>query len=238
MLGVAIIGSLVTGGFLLLARGIPREAPLSYARRLRALTNPRILAILLSTVGTVTAANAVYVYIGPIVAVSGEQLAIVLLVYGLAGLAGNALGGFLTDRFGTVAVVAILGGMQILAIATLSTRGSLVMFVVVFAVIGVAGGAQQPAVQHRMVTIDPALAATVLAWNSTALYAGLALAPLVGGLAIEWAGPVAVPLAAVAVLILALGVFLLAYVLPARPASTAGSESNPSPRSTTSMTAR
>ncbi len=72
--------------------------------------------------------------------------------------------------------------------------------------------------QHRIVSIDPATAGIGLSWYSTAMYVGIALAPVVGAAALLGGGVVIACAGAVAAL-LAAAAFQAAY--GRRPGATA-----------------
>jgi predicted MFS family arabinose efflux permease len=72
------------------------------------------------------------------------------------------------------------------------------------------------------VHIDPAASALALSWYSTAMYVGIAIAPLIGTAALSIGGAVAVPVAGAVVSVLALALFLLGYARNAAARRTEG----------------
>jgi predicted MFS family arabinose efflux permease len=79
-----------------------------------------------------------------------------------------------------------------------------------FALWGVAAFGAVVPIQHRLVSIDPAKSGIALSWYSTAMYVGIALAPVLGSLALS-DGAAMVPLAGAAASALALAAFQLGY---------------------------
>jgi DHA1 family inner membrane transport protein len=180
----------------------------------------RIVAPLGTTLLMVAGFNIVYIFSAAVTHAStdgsGALLAVLLLAYGAAGVAGNSVAGPLTDRFGSrpVAVIALAG--QTLTLVVLSfAEASFAASIVVFAFWGVAAFAIAIPVQHRLVHVEPGSAALALSWYSTAMYVGIAIAPPIGTWALAAGGPVAVPLAGALVTLAALGAFLVGYVVRA-----------------------
>lgn len=201
----------------LVVRGVPVPPAVSLRRRLAPLADLRIVAPLATTLLMVAGFNIVYIFSAAVTHAStggsGSLLAILLLAYGVAGVAGNSVAGPLTDRFGSriVAVVALAG--QALTLVVLAfTEASFVASVIVFALWGVAAFAIAIPVQHRLVHVDPESSALALSWYSTAMYVGIAIAPPIGTLALAAGGAVAVPLAGAAVTVGALAVFVVGYL--------------------------
>lgn len=207
-------------------RGVPVPPAVTLRRRLAPLGDLRIVAPLGTTLLMVAGFNIVYIFSAAVTHAStggsGALLAVLLLAYGAAGVAGNTVAGPLTDRFGNrpVAVLA-LAGQALTLIVLAFAETSFAASIVVFALWGVAAFAIAIPVQHRLVHVDPESAALALSWYSTAMYVGIAIAPPIGTLALAAGGPVAVPLAGALVTAAALAVFLVGYLARAPRAVTA-----------------
>lgn len=201
----------------LVVRGVPVPPAVTLRRRLAPLGDLRIVAPLGTTLLMVAGFNIVYIFSAAVTHAStggsGALLAVLLLAYGVAGVAGNTVAGPLTDRFGSrsVAVLA-LAGQALTLIVLAFTEASFVASVVVFALWGVAAFAIAIPVQHRLVHVEPESSALALSWYSTAMYVGIAIAPPIGTLALAAGGPVAVPLAGAVVTVAALAMFLVGYL--------------------------
>lgn len=210
------VGVLLAAALPLVVRDVPLAPPVSLRRRLEPLTDLRIVAPLATTLLMVAGFNIVYIFSAAVTHAStggsGTLLALLLLAYGVAGVAGNTVAGPLTDRFGSrpIATLALTG--QAIALLVLPfAEPSLIASLVVFAFWGITAFAVAIPVQHRLVAVDPESAALALSWYSTAMYIGIAIAPPIGTLALAAGGAVAVPLAGAVVTIVALGVFLVGY---------------------------
>ena len=199
-----------------LVRRVPLAPPASLARRLAALSDGRVLALLATTVFMIAGFNIVYIFSAAVTRAStggaGPLRAALLLAYGVAGVVGNIVAGPLTDRFGSrrVATAALIG--QVAALIVLPfVEASFAASAVVFAFWGITAFAMAIPVQHRLVHLDPQSSALVLSWYSTAMYVGIAIAPPIGTAALAVGGAEAVPLAGAVVTVAALAAFLLSF---------------------------
>ncbi|NQX10717.1 MFS transporter [Microbacteriaceae bacterium VKM Ac-2855] len=213
LLLLAALAAVLAVVIALVIRNVPIGDPVSLRRRLGVLREGRILTVLGATALTLAGFNAVYIFSSAITAGAtggdGAGLAVLLLIFGVSGIVGTVLAGPSTDRFGNrVSAVVFLGGQALILAALPLVATSFAGSAVLFALWGVtASGAALP-LQHRLVAIDPGAAGITLSWYSTAMYAGIALAPILGATALAAAGPEAVPLVAAAAAALALLLFV------------------------------
>jgi predicted MFS family arabinose efflux permease len=168
-----------------------------------------------------TALYGMYTYLGAGLSASGftaHETARVIFVYGCGAVAGVLIGGRAADRLGT----RFVSGASLCALGTtfLVLRIALhTGMLVEFAAGTVAVVAQLffPAQQAGLAADFPARRATVLAWNNSALFLGIALGSLLGGQAMALAG-------FATDLVLSAGVAMAAWlinaaVVPVRPVS-------------------
>jgi DHA1 family inner membrane transport protein len=222
-LGVlAALAAVLSVSIALLTRGVPVGAVPGMAARFAVLRDSRIGLALVATLLITVAFNLVYVFSSAVTheatGGSGTALAALLMIYGVGGLLGNWLGGYLTDRLGarTTALTALT--VEVLALVALfASAGSYSATAVSFAVWGVVTFAALVPVQHRLVDVDPATAGVSLSWYSTAMYVGVALAPVVGASLLPF-GAAWLDLIGAAAAAAALGVFALGYVVRRRAA--------------------
>jgi len=219
---VAGLGFLIAAVFVLMVRGIPLPPPMSLARRASVLAVPGILLALGSTVLTITAFNVAYIYSSTFTAGatggSGALLAVLLLAYGIGGVAGNQLSGRLTDRYGNRVVGSGLMALHLVSLVLIPlATPSYGALLVVFVVWGVAAFGTGIAVQHRLAEVDPSRATVSISWYSTGVYVGIALAPIVGGAALSGWGAMHVPHAAALAVLGAALLFQLGFLV--RPAT-------------------
>ncbi|MBD3940251.1 MFS transporter [Microbacterium sp. NEAU-LLC] len=216
-LGILAAAGLVWTAPLFTAFRLPARGTAGTLReRVAPLADSRVVLTLGAVVLTVAAFNIVYIFSAavsaPATGGSGTQLATLLLVYGAAGVVGNALAGGLTDRLGSrTGALAALAVQLVCLIAIAPLEGSYVGLLVAFAVWGAAAFAITIPIQHRLVSLAPASAGFTMSWFSTAMYLGIAIAPPLGNAADAVGGAVLIPLAGALATVAAIILFLVAY---------------------------
>jgi predicted MFS family arabinose efflux permease len=147
---------------------------------------PGVLAQrLLPTVVWATALYSTYTYLGEWLTRFGfstEEIAQVILCYGIGALVGTLGGGRVADRIGSKAATgaSLIGLFAIFLLLPLALGPGVLMGLG----FGVASAVAQvffPAQQAGLVGDYPTRRATVLAWNNSSLFFGIALGSLVGG---------------------------------------------------------
>jgi predicted MFS family arabinose efflux permease len=232
LFGLAALAALVAVAITLFVRDIPLGEQISVRRRFATLGDPRLVYTLFSTLLLVAGFNVVYIFSSSVTAIatggSGSLLAVLLLVYGVFGIGGNMIAGRLTDRFGNRPVSTVFLGLQVAVFIALPFfAGSLVSTAILFAVWGVAANASLLPLQHRLIQIDPATSGVALSWYSTAMYAGIALAPPLGAAALGIGGGELVPVFGAVAVALALLAFQLGW--RARRGRRARADARPTP---------
>ncbi|WP_423462846.1 MFS transporter [Promicromonospora sp. MS192] len=219
---LAALAAVLALAVLVLTRDVPTGVVPGIAARFAVLRDVRIGLALMTTLLFTAAFNMVYIFSSAVTESvtggSGTSLATLLLVFGVAGVVGNWLGGSLTDRFGArPTALAALAGVTVSLAALYAVEGSYVGTAVLFGVWGLATAAALVPIQHRLVDVDPAVAGVSLSWYSTAMYIGIALAPVVGASVLPY-GAAWLDLLGAAAAAAALGVFALGYVVRRRVA--------------------
>lgn len=151
-----------------------------------------LLQRLLPTVVWATALYGIYIYLGAWLArlgLSTEEIARVILCYGIGAIAGTLGGGRIADRIGpkTAAVASLLGLFAAFALLPLTLQSEILFGLG----LGLASALAQiffPAQQACLVDDFPTRRATALAWNNSALFLGIALGSLAGGQIIDHGG--------------------------------------------------
>lgn len=207
----------------LLTRGVPTGVVPGLAARFAVLRDVRIGLALMTALLFTAAFNMVYIFSSAVTqgatGGNGTALATLLLVFGVAGVVGNWLGGSLTDRVGArLTAIVSLAVVTVSLAALFAVEGSYLGTAVLFGVWGLATAAALVPIQHRLVDVDPAVAGVSLSWYSTAMYIGIALAPVVGASLLPY-GAVWLDLAAALAAAAALTVFALGYTVRTRVAA-------------------
>jgi predicted MFS family arabinose efflux permease len=205
---VAVLIALLAVGVRLVVPPVAAPPVVGLRERLAVMGDRRILPMLVVTLLVSVAGLSVYTYLTELLTevagVHGGTLSLLLFIYGIGGVLGNVVGGLVTDRFGTRGpLVFSLAGcavaMALLPVVAVGFAGAAVILVVW----GMANWSINPPMQHRLVDTAPATAGLVLATNAAAIYLGVGLSGVAGGLVIEFSGtralgPVAAGVAAVA----------------------------------------
>ncbi|WP_326796589.1 MFS transporter [Streptomyces sp. NBC_01808] len=164
----------------------------SLSARLAPLRRPEVLTILAATLLVMAGHYTVYTYIGAMTAdiTAGSfsrALTMILFAWGVGVLAGNFFAGYLVDKrpMLRVAIAALAAGTVLLAISPLAVE-HLVVAAVWAVVWGASDGMASVVQQHRLVTLAPASAPVLLGLNSSAIYIGVAVSGVFGGLAQDW----------------------------------------------------
>lgn len=205
-----------------LARTVPTGSVPGLAARFAVLRDVRIGLALMTALLFTAAFNMVYIFSSAVTrgvtGGSGTALATLLLVFGAAGLVGNWLGGSLTDRIG--ARPTAVGALAVVVVslgALFAAEDSYLGTAVLFGVWGLGTATALVPIQHRLVDVDPAVAGVSLSWYSTAMYIGIAVAPVVGASVLPF-GAAWLDLLGAGAAAAALAVFALGYALPRRVA--------------------
>ncbi len=164
----------------------------SLSARLAPLRQPKVIVTLLATLLVMGGHYTVYTYIGAVTAdaLNGtfpQALTLVLLVWGLGAVLGNAIAGYLVDNLPTVrvAIVALAAATALLAISPLAID-SLALVLIWAGIWGITDGAPSVIQQYRLVSIAPTSAPVLFGLNSSAVFLGIALGSGLGGVAQGW----------------------------------------------------
>lgn len=180
-----------------------------WRQRLAPLADRRVLGVLTTTVVAFTGIYVPYTYLSavyePATGGQGGRLAVLLLVFGVAGTVGNLVAGHFTDRRGPRHVV--IAGTLLLAVVFLlvpALRGSYATALAAVAACGVFSFTVTTPQQHLIMSYAPAGTQPMVAsLNQSAVYLAVSLSGAAGGIALDVAGagllpPLAAVLAAAA----------------------------------------
>ncbi|WP_206068295.1 MFS transporter [Nonomuraea composti] len=170
------------------------------------LRDRRVVTLLGVTVVAFTGIYLPYTYVSEIFApawAGGSGLAVLLLVYGLSGTAGNLTAGHLADRHGPrrVVVTVMLALAAAFALIPLG-RGTFGTAVVTIVVVGFLSFSVTTPQQHLVISLAGPGAGLVTSLYQSAVYLAVSLSGGVGALALEAWGAAGLPYLA-AVLMLA-----------------------------------
>lgn len=194
---VAALGGLAAAGVGVFLPALDGREAMSLRSRLAVAKNPAIVAALLLTAVGLSASFTVLTYIRPLLeeltGFGGEGVVGMLLLFGLAGIAGTALGGSCSDRIGPgkfLATVLVVLGFSLLLLSLLSeTSGSpFAVFGTAGALVawGAAGFAIPPLQQYRLIGMAPDSSEEVLSLNASAIYVGQGFGAALGALTLGY----------------------------------------------------
>lgn len=211
--------TLLLGGLALLAalaiwRLVPqqeaRDGPTA-AQLFAILRQPRIMSAVLVTFLQMASQFATYALVGPFLAAEFDTaIALLPLALLIFGVGGNAVGGWLADRFRADRVcLAVLSAsclfFLLMAVAPADQTLGLLL-VGCWAVLGLMFQAPQ---QRRLIGLAPARAGLILALHASSLYVGMSFGSSLSGWVAAHSGFGALPLASL--LLAGLGVLATAY---------------------------
>nr|WSZ97470.1 MFS transporter [Streptomyces sp. NBC_00857] len=187
-------------------------AKVGLRQRLSPLTDRKVASVLLVTLLAFIGIYLPYTYISsvfsPATDDSGGRVALLLLVFGLAGTAGNLVAGRLADRHGprNVVICATLG-LAVVFAAMLPSRESFAAAILVVALSGVGSWSVTGPQQHRVMALSQPGAETLgVSLNAAVMYLAISLSSVIGAIGLNSFGS-AVSLLPIAV------VFVLAAAL-------------------------
>ncbi len=170
-------------------RYLPEVAPrpgIPLREQLRTLNHPKILSAHLISVLQMTGQFAIYAYITPFLHetmnLATNTISLVLLVYGLAGIAGGWIGGWSSDKLGSGKTILITLSLHALAIFLLPYATASIFYLLLAVVVWCAFNmAPSPAIQSYLIQTAPESSDIQLGFNTSSLHIGVALGSMVGG---------------------------------------------------------
>lgn len=193
---IAALSALAVVG---LAYGLPRGLPsttASLGQRLTVAGRGKVLRALLVTLLWAMGGFTVFPYLSTAFAFAGIEargISLALFLFGSAAAAGNILGGILVDRIGSIRTTAFALTLYILVLGTISLTSKIVpgphsslILLALMVPWGIAGWAFPPAQNAHLVRISPDAPMVALSLNASALYFGMAVGSLLGGLTLSW----------------------------------------------------
>lgn len=135
-------------------------------------------------------ANSItFIYINPLMLKSGHTLSfvsIVLLINGIAGVAGTSMGGFLSDKLTSKRWLIISVSVFIIMMLVLNQiLTSVVILMIGLFVWNIMQWSTNPAVQSGIIDQVEGDTSQVMSWNMSSLNAGIGIGSMVGGLVVS-----------------------------------------------------
>ncbi|WP_171169498.1 MFS transporter [Streptomyces sp. I05A-00742] len=165
---------------------IPVAARAGLRRRLAPLTDRRVAGVLACTLIAFTGVYLPYTYISavfePATAGDAGRVALLLLVFGLAGTAGNLTAGRLADRRGPRTVVIAATSLLTVAFALMAVaHSSFAVAVVLSAVSGIGSWSVTAPQQQRIIAFAaPGTEPLLVSLNAAVMYLAISLSSVLG----------------------------------------------------------
>lgn len=181
-------------------------------QRLSPLTDRQIVGVLAVTLAAFTGIYLPYTYISAIFSPAmdgdGGRIALLLLVFGVAGTVGNLLAGRLADRYGPRAVVICATlGLAVVFLAMVPTRSSFAVAIPMVVLSGVGSWSVTVPQQHRIIALAaPGAEALGVSLNASVLYLAISLSSVIGAIGLNGLDSAATlpPIAAIFVVLAAI----------------------------------
>ncbi len=187
---VAILGAVAA--LCMLGAGVPEPRSTTRAPRLseqmRILGRPETLIVLTPFLIWSIANFGLYTFIAAILGQLGSSTAVpyLLLLFGLGCMAGNFIGGSLSDRYGPRRPTIFWLGMLICDLAAIQPASlSIAAAALTMTGWGICMAALFTLQQQRAIAVNPERSNLILALNNSALYLGASIGAAAGGLVIS-----------------------------------------------------
>jgi len=188
---------------------VPMPPAITLAKRLAPLADTRVVLTLATTLLAMSGIFTVYTYFAVAFdrVIGGQPLLLggLLVLWGVAGTFANLMAGRLIDRVGSRKVViwALLALMADFALMPWSSEHLWAASLSILVWGGAGWGILVPQ-QHRMVSLNPAIAPILLGLNTAGTYMGVTIAGLIGALGLHAVGPYRLGLIGIVPILLAL----------------------------------
>jgi len=188
---VALLAVIVLCGIGRTASASVRAAKLPLRERLRPLRNPMVFTNLLTVFLALAGLYVSYTYISIIfdraTRGDGAVMALLLSIWGVAGIAGAVVAGRLTDRLGGRVVIKIMLAVAALNFLLLPYTGAhLSSAIVAMMIWGVCGWGFVVPQQHRLIEFAPQSAPILLALYAMSVYGGTSVSGVIGAAGLEF----------------------------------------------------
>jgi len=221
----AAVGALSLVAAVIVRLGVPQVAAppvVTIRERFAVAADRRVLPVLGMTVLACLAAFGVFTYISPLLAatagIHGTVISLLLFAYGVGGAVGNSLGGRLTDRFGSQRLLVVIFAVFITVLVTLPlTATTTITAGIALFVWGLFTWSVNPPIQNWLIELAPTNSGLLLSLNASAIYLGVGISGVFGGLIIDNVGITLLPPIAGVLALAAFGLLLHARRATRKP---------------------
>lgn len=191
-----VVAALAALGAPLLFRMIPRDLMFQATTVGTIVSAMKDVRLMVATGFTATIMMAVYIvftFFGPLIEASvgsnPETRTFYLVLFGIGAVAGNYMGGFLSDRIGPRNTLYIVCAAQMTLMPLFSIMPwHPVLFAVLVAVWSMFGWSFMAPQQARLAALAPNAQSLALALNAAMIYVGIAIGSAIGTRLLDWQG--------------------------------------------------
>lgn len=198
-----VVAALAALGAPLLFRMIPRDLKFqatTVGTIISAMKDVRLMVATGFTATIMTAVYIVFTFFGPLIEASvgsnPETRTFYLVLFGVGAVAGNYMGGFLSDRIGPRNTLFIVCAAQMTLMPLFSILPwHPVLFALLVGIWSMFGWSFMAPQQARLAALAPNVPSLALALNAAMIYVGIAIGSAIGTRLLDWQGLAALGLA-------------------------------------------
>ncbi|MGE7929641.1 MFS transporter [Lysinibacillus xylanilyticus] len=185
-LGIALLSTVSMILIALLLEKMPVGEVVPLKAQIKSLANLKILSAQLTTLFMLAGHYMLYAYLTPFLVeafdMSASWISICYLIFGIASVSGNALGGWLSDKIGTgKSILIVVSTFAVVLFSIPYTIIALPLFLVVTVLWGALSWALTPPLQNYLIQADPKTSDIQQSLNTAALQIGISIGSAVGG---------------------------------------------------------
>lgn len=185
-LGIAMLSTVSMILIFMILEKMPVVEVVPLKAQIKSLANWKIASAHLTTLFMLAGHYMLYAYFTPFLVeafnLSSSWISICYLVFGLASVSGNAIGGWLSDQIGTgKSIVMIIATFAIVLFSIPYTIVAFPLFLVVTVLWGALSWALTPPLQNYLIQTDPKTSDIQQSLNTAALQIGISIGSAVGG---------------------------------------------------------
>ncbi|MCS1383697.1 MFS transporter [Lysinibacillus sphaericus] len=185
-LGIAMLSSVSMILIFMILEKMPVVEVVPLKAQIKSLANWKIASAHLTTLFMLAGHYMLYAYFTPFLVeafnLSSSWISICYLVFGLASVSGNAMGGWLSDQIGTgKSIVMIIATFAIVLFSIPYTIVAFPLFLVVTVLWGALSWALTPPLQNYLIQTDPKTSDIQQSLNTAALQIGISIGSAIGG---------------------------------------------------------
>lgn len=188
---IAILTVLVMVAIGLAMDRVQPAPAVSLKNQLKALWNPKMLAIHTTTLLVLAGHLTLYAYFTPFlqetIGAGSTAITLIYMMFGLAAVAGGGIGGILSDRLhpAKAIIIVLVPFMISMAVIPLSTGLPLIAFLLLLSIWGALSWTVTPVQNSLIIKTSPETSEILISTNSGIAHAGIALGTYIGGLVID-----------------------------------------------------